>query len=298
MVKTFIDYLKFEKRYSEHTIVAYSKDLSQFFDYVLAIYSLTEPDQVLQLHIRSWMSGLVTDGISTRTINRKLSSLRSYYNFLRKRGHLKNNPTLKIIAPKVQSRLPSFIQEKKIASLFQEEDLPTDYLAFRNILIVELFYCTGIRRSELIGLSISHVYLRELQIKVLGKGNKERLLPISRSLGSKIRLFIELRSDFFEEMDCDLNLFLTQKGKKMYPRLVYNIVSSQIKKISTNTKRSPHTLRHSFATHMMNNGADLNIVKELLGHASLSATQIYTHNSIEKLKEVYKRTHPKGNEEI
>lgn len=298
MVQTFLDHLKFEKRYSEHTIVAYKKDLSQFFDYVLAIYSLTEPDQVLQIHIRSWMSELVTGGISTRTINRKLSSLRSYYNFLRKRGYLKNNPTLKIIPPKVQSRLPSFIQEKKIASLFQDKDLPQDYHAFRDILIVELIYCTGIRRSELIGLSLSHIYLKELQIKVLGKGNKERLLPISKSLGAKIGLFLEVRLQFFEEMDCDLNLFLTQKGKKMYPRLVYNIVSSQIKKISTNTKRSPHTLRHSFATHMMNNGADLNIVKELLGHASLSATQIYTHNSIEKLKEVYKRTHPKGNEEI
>jgi integrase/recombinase XerC len=203
------------------------------------------------------------------------------------------NPTIKIITPKIPKRLPEFIQEKNIAQLF-DNLIEGDFEEFRDRLIIELFYITGMRKIELINLSDDDIDMSNNVVKVLGKGNKERLCPLLESILSKINRYKELRDSFFEGDLHSKHLFVTSKGAKMYPKFVYNLVKSYLSTITTLNKRSPHILRHSFATHLMNGGADLNAVKELLGHANLAATQIYTHNSIEKLKEVYKNAHPKS----
>lgn len=294
MIDAFFSYLENEKRYSPHTIIAYKKDLSQFQIY-LKVFALEMPiSTALHTHIRSWMVDLVNKGVSTRTINRKLSTLRSYYNFLMKRGKISKDPTQKILPPKTEKKLPSIIQEAPLGEFLSEEEIGTSFIALRDRLIIELLYSTGMRRSELINLKDLDVDRSLSQIKVLGKGSKERIIPISKALKVKIDLYNEVKNDTFSEENIDTNLFLTSKGKKMYPKLVYNIVTKYMKLVSTSQNKSPHVLRHSFATHLMNSGADLNAVKELLGHSSLSATQVYTHNSIEKLKEVYQKTHPKA----
>lgn len=293
MHEAFIEYLTVEKRYSEHTILAYRKDLQQFELFLKAYFGeigLT----ITHIHIRSWMVELVNNGVNSRSINRKLSTLRSYYGFLIRRGYMEKDPTLKILPPKTEKKLPSIIQEAPLDAFISEEVTGTSYESMRDRLIIELLYSTGMRRSELIGLRETDVDTISAQIKVVGKGNKERLVPISKPLLDKIVLYKEIKEDNFKESDMEFFLFLTSKGKKMYPKLVYNLVTRYLKRVSTSKKKSPHVLRHSFATHLMNNGADLNAVKELLGHSSLSATQVYTHNSIEKLKEVYKKAHPKA----
>jgi len=294
MIDAFFSYLENEKRYSPHTIIAYKKDLSQFQIY-LKVFALDLSISTAQhTHIRSWMVELVNNGISTRSINRKLSTLRSYYNFLMKRGKISKDPTLKILPPKTEKKLPSIIQEAPLGEFLSEEEVATSFIALRDRLIIELLYSTGMRRSELINLKDLDVDRSLSHIKVLGKGSKERIIPISKALKVKIDLYNEVKNDTFSEEKIDDSLFLTSKGKKMYPKLVYNIVTKYMKVVSTSKNKSPHVLRHSFATHLMNSGADLNAVKELLGHSSLSATQVYTHNSIEKLKEVYQKTHPKA----
>ena len=290
---SFIDYLKFEKRYSPHTIASYNNDISQFSFFIAKTYTGITIDKIGHNHIRSWMVELVNNSISSKSINRKISSLRSFYNYLMKQAIVSKNPTLKIVTPKIAKRLPEFIQERNIAKIF-DNIIDGDFEDFRNRLIIELFYSTGIRRIELINIKDGDIDSALCTIKVLGKGNKERIIPLSKNLLLRIERYIKLRAEFFEDSHYDEIFFVTSKGSKMYPKLVYNIVRKYLSDVTTSSKRSPHILRHTFATHMMNGGADLNAVKELLGHANLAATQIYTHNSIEKLKEVYKKAHPKS----
>lgn len=289
----FIDYLKLEKRYSKHTITSYLNDINQYRTFLNHFYPDIDLLKCTHMHIRSWMVNLVENQISSRSINRKLSTLRSFYNFLRKSNSEIKNPTLKIVAPKVAKKLPEFVQEKKLELLF-DDILEGSFEDLRNRLIIEIFYVTGMRRIELINLVDQDIDESNKVLKVLGKGNKERLLPLSEKLIIKINRYQEAKSEHFGDKLLDDSLFLTDKGKKMYPKLIYNIVKKYLATVTTIDKKSPHVLRHSFATHLMNGGADLNAVKELLGHANLAATQVYTHNSIEKLKAVYQKAHPKS----
>jgi integrase/recombinase XerC len=289
----FFSFLEYEKRYSKHTLISYKNDISQFIVYLKAFYPVGNWNKVSHVHIRSWMVELVNKGISPKSINRKISSLKSLYNFLMKEVLVEKNPMLKIISPKMGKRLPQFIQKNNIEKLFDTIVLD-DFEDYRNRLIIELMYSTGIRRAELIHLKDGDVDQGLKQIKVLGKGNKERFIPISPKLSDKIMGWQKLKNKHFENLEQEDFLFVGQKGRKLYPKLVYNIVKRYLSSVTTQEKRSPHVLRHSFATHLMNEGADLNAVKDLLGHSNLSATQIYTHNSIEKLKDIYKKAHPKS----
>lgn len=291
----FFDYLQHEKRYSPHTITAYKTDLEQFFEYIELKCALTSVTEVGHTHIRSWVVFLMADEKNTsRTINRKLSTLKSYFKFLLKGDFIDKNPMLKVIAPKVGKRLPVYIKEENINQLFTQVEFEKGYAGMRNRMILDLLYSTGMRRSELTDLQVADLNFHENQIKVIGKGNKERRIPISFSLKNRLKEYLEIRQNEYPDT-IEHGLFLTDKGKSMYAGYVYNVVKRYLSKVSTLEQRSPHVLRHSFATHLSNNGADLNAIKELLGHSNLAATQVYTHNSIEKLKEIYQQAHPKGN---
>ncbi|NNE26227.1 MAG: tyrosine-type recombinase/integrase [Saprospiraceae bacterium] len=293
LIEQFAAYLSHEKRYSPRTVQAYTADLFQFRDFLITQYGELQIAKLTHLHLRSWMVQLHNDGVSPRTINRKISCLRSFFNYLKRERRVKRNPCLKLIAPKVSKKLPAFIQENVIQALF-DVILPDDFEEVRNRLVLEVLYMTGMRRSELIQLRDRDIDLQKLQIKVLGKGNKERLLPFGEKLKKKLLRYLELRKCYFEGTRIDDFFFVTNKGVQLYPKWVYNTAVRYISSVTTSNNKSPHTLRHSFATHLMNGGADLNAVKELLGHANLAATQVYTHNSIEKLKEIYRFAHPKA----
>ena len=298
MFRHFLDYLTHEKRYSHNTLKSYENDLKQFSDFLILTYEVSDLSTALHIHIRSWMVALVNDNISPRSINRKLSTLRSYYNYLLRLDKIKVNPCLKITPPKTAKKLPTIIQEQSLTQLFDPEYavFPSTFKGLRNALIIELFYATGMRRGELINLRYSDIDISNSWMKVLGKGNKERLIPLSAGLLTRIKDYQIAKYEQLDDIKDYLEpyLFLTDKGKQLYPKFLYNLVTRYLKQISTSSKRSPHVLRHSFATHMMNNGADLNAIKELLGHSSLAATQVYTHNSIQELKNVYRRAHPKA----
>lgn len=293
-INNYINYLAFEKRYSQHTISAYKKDIAQFFEYVSDQYEVHREADVGEQMIRSWLAQLMDEGLSAKSVNRKISSIKTYFKFLIRNNKISKNPSLQLTGPKQNKRLPVFVEEVKMDLLFQKEIDQEDFEMVRDQLIMELFYTTGIRRAELIGLKIKDFLDSQNLIKVLGKRNKERLLPISEEVKNHIYHYIELRNTQIENAEEIEFLFITKKAKKLYPKLVYRLVNSYLSQVSTQDKKSPHVLRHTFATHMLNNGADLNAVKELLGHSSLAATQIYTHNTIEKLKEVYKQAHPKA----
>lgn len=289
----FFQYLQYEKRFSPHTLTAYQTDLGQFIDFLKYTFDITSYEEVQHTHIRSWIVDLLGKKNTTRSINRKLSCLKTYFKFLRKQGAIENNPMAKVIAPKTGKRLPVFVNENKMELLFAEVDFGEGFAGLRNRLLMELLYCTGMRRSELISLKITDIDFSSNQIKVLGKGNKERLIPIARHLVGLLESYIHQRS--FEELEVgNLYLLITDKGKQLYPGFVYNLVKKYLSAVTTLEQRSPHVLRHTFATHLSNSGADLNAIKELLGHSSLAATQVYMHNSIEKLKKVYAQAHPKA----
>lgn len=292
MVKErFLAYIEFEKRYSPHTVVAYRNDLEQFFGYLLATYSISDIQDVTHPMIRSWLVHLMENKISPRSVNRKLTTLKSLYRFLIREGLVGQNPMRRIISPKSAKRLPAFIEQEKMARLFDTRTGDGGYVSMRDNLILELFYATGMRLSELVNLRETDIDFHNDTIKVLGKRNKERLIPFSNKLAGLLMDYMREKARIFGD---NPDLFLTAKGAKIYPRLVYLVVKKSLAEVSTSAKRSPHVLRHTFATHMLNNGAELNAVKELLGHASLSATQVYTHNTIEKLKSIYKQAHPKA----
>jgi integrase/recombinase XerC len=290
----FIDYIRYEKRYSHHTIIAYQTDLEQFYSFIQAQYGLNDILQVDHQIIRSWLVSLMDVRISPRSINRKLSTLRSYYLFLMKEGILDENPLLKVISPKNPHKLPVFVEKEKMETLFHEVNFGEGFPAMRDRVILELLYATGMRLSEMINLKDTDVDLSRSQIKVLGKRNKERIIPIAAQLGTLLTGYIDMRKKWIPEMNNEACLLVTDKGMKCYPKFIYKVVVRYLEVVTTLEKKSPHVLRHTFATHLLNEGADLNAVKELLGHANLSATQIYTHNTIEKLKKIYNQAHPRA----
>lgn len=295
-IETFTGYLKFEKRYSVHTITAYSNDLSEFSDYLNSTYGAMPIGEVNYHAIRSWLAHLMEEGLTARSINRKISTLKSFFKYQVKMGAIVENPMFKVVAPKVSKRLPTFINEGDISSLNRSLSRATeDWKSLNAKLIIEVFYATGMRLSELIQLKESQIDISRKQVKVLGKGNKERILPLNQQLIGDIMEYIKQKKKLFPDLPAEL--LVTEKGKKLYPKYAYLLVNKHLATIPTLDKKSPHVLRHSFATHLMNNGAEIKAVKDLLGHSSLAATQVYTHNSIEKLKEVYKNAHPKAKDQ-
>lgn len=291
-ISTFLNYLKFEKRYSQHTIISYENDLNQFFSYLLHQYPDTTINDVKSMMVRSWLAQLKgEEDLTAKSINRKISALKSFFKYQMKLGLLIQTPMGTIVAPKITKRLPSFIQESQLDTLFHHVEFADNWQGSTEKLVLDLFYATGMRLSELIQLKESQIDSSYRQIKVLGKGNKERIIPVSQQLIEGIQQYIQHKPVKLEGVH---NVFVNEKGKPLNPRSVYGFVKKNLGLVTTAQKKSPHTLRHSFATHLMNNGADLNAVKELLGHSSLAATQVYTHNTIEKLKEVFQKAHPKA----
>lgn len=293
-IQEFLKYLEFEKRYSFHTLKSYETDLRQFSEFCLKQPGDFRPAEITHKLIRTWLVDMVDHGLSPRSINRKISSLKSFFGFMLASGNIESNPMLKILSPKTDKKLPSFVEKENINNLLDMWELKDTFRGWRDFLIIEIFYFTGIRLSELINLKIADVNLNELTIKVLGKRNKERLVPFTAVLKRDVLRYLDLRKQETGGYAHNDFLFITQSGKKLYPVMVYRIVRSYLQLVTQVEKRSPHVLRHTFATHMLNNGADLNAIKELLGHSNLSATQVYTHNTFEKLKKVYKQAHPRA----
>jgi integrase/recombinase XerC len=289
----FLDYLRFQKRYSPHTIISYENDLSAFATFLTKEYDSPNIDQIKTSYIRTWLADLKENGITSKSINRKISALRSFFKYLLKDEIVKANPVTAIISPKMPKRLPQFVEEKDMDNLFKEILFAEGFKGLTEKLALEILYNTGIRKAELITLKEYQIDISNSNIKVIGKGNKERIIPISRTLIEAIKFYIAEKRRLIGR-DEENYLLVTEKGKPVNPRQLYDIAKKYLSQVTTIEKRSPHILRHSFATHLMNNGADLNAVKELLGHSSLAATQIYTHNTIEKLKDVYKKAHPKA----
>lgn len=292
-VSTFIDYLKFEKRYSQHTIISYQTDLEQFFTFLISQYDSPSLSAITPGFIRSWLAEMRSENITPKSLNRKISSLKSFFKFLMKQGIVQQSPLTTIVAPKISKRLPSFVPEGDMKTLQQYVEFADTWKGHTDKLLIDLFYATGMRLSELIGLRESHVDKANSQIKVLGKGNKERIIPVSRELVDRLQHYIQEKRKLDGEVN-STNLFVNEKGKSLYPKYVYSVVKTNLALVTTLQKKSPHVLRHTFATHLTNNGADLNAVKELLGHSSLAATQVYTHNTIDKLKDAFKKAHPKA----
>jgi integrase/recombinase XerC len=289
----FIDYLSFEKKYSQHTIVAYKKDLGDFLQFAKDEYEYEDIRHVNYAIIRSWIVLLVDNGITNRSINRKISSLKTYYKFLLKTKQIEATPLGQHKALKTSKKLQVPFSEKEIGDVLELIQSEAGYEGIRNRLIVELFYSTGMRRAELINLRMNNISIAQKRIKVLGKRNKERIIPLLSPVVTSLEKFIVERNTLAIIGDKDF-LFLTAKGDKIYETLVYRIINNYFSKASAKVKRSPHILRHSFATHLLNEGADLNAVKELLGHTSLASTQVYTHTSIAQLKQVYQNAHPRN----
>lgn len=293
-IQSFIDYLKFEKRYSAHTIRSYHDDLIQFSVFLDAQFGNVNLKEISQSLIRSWLASLKENDVTARTINRKISTLKSFFKFQLKQGQIENTPMFNVHAPKISKRLPVFIKEKELADLTKALETNTeDWDSLNTKMLITIFYATGMRLSEVINLREKQVDFSRKQLKVLGKGNKERIIPAGPDLLDTIKKYTSEKRRNFEKTD-DV-LLVTPKGKKLYPKYAYNLVRNILsEEIKTLDRKSPHVLRHTFATHLMNNGANLDAVKELLGHASLASTQVYTHNTIEKLKNVYKKAHPKA----
>jgi integrase/recombinase XerC len=293
IIKQFLDYLNFQKRYSKHTIISYQNDLNGFFDFLLKQFGETDLADIKTTFIRSWLAELKQQGMESKSINRKISTLKSFFKYQLRQQSITVSPMTAIISPKVNKRLPQFVDKNDMATLLSHVEFPDTWTGKTDELIIELFYNTGMRQAELVGLKELDISRGNSAIKVLGKGNKERIIPVNNQLMQKMQDYIAEKKKEHEVFDKTV-LLITASGKKLYPRYVYNTVNKYLGMVTTIDKKSPHVLRHSFATHLMNNGADLNAVKELLGHSSLAATQIYTHNTIEKLKNIHKKAHPKA----
>ena len=292
-IRNFLQYLQYEKRYSQHTIIAYENDLLQFAEFLRKTYELDNTSETRHIHVRSWMVSLMESGLSSRSINRKVSVLKTFFKFQLRNGGIQNNPLSKVVAPKQKKRLPVFIGKNQTDLLWEQVDFGQDFPGLRDRLILEILYATGIRRSELINLADKDVDFANQSIKVLGKGNKERIIPVSKQLQTALKEYLAIRNKTLKSHRFP-SLLVTDEGGKMEPRKLYRIVNNTLKQITTVEKKSPHVLRHTFATHLLNNGAEINAIKELLGHSSLAATQVYTHNTIDKLKDIYKKAHPKA----
>lgn len=292
ITEKFFDYLKYEKRYADKTLTAYKTDLLQFQNFLNNQYEVTEWKEVTHYYVRSFIVHLIEQKMNFRSINRKISTLKSFYNFSLKKGWLEKNPMLKIISPKTKKSLPVYLDIKSMGHLLNHDYFEQNFNGQRDRIMIELFYSTGVRCAELIHLKMADVDLPRQTIRILGKGNKERIIPFSSDLALLLQQYILFRNNLTPKLDD--NFLLTEKGRLLNQSLVYRKVKYYLSLISTQEKKSPHVLRHTFATHLTNEGAELNAVKELLGHSSLAATQVYTHNNIKKLKEIYKLSHPKS----
>ena len=291
MTKKFLEYLEFEKRYSVHTLKSYRTDLDQLQTYLTTTYDENGIEHVTHDMLRSWIVSLIEAKISTRSVSRKLSAVKSFFKWGRKFEYVSADPTLKLTLPKIPKRLPVYVEEEEMEIINTQGMFPDTFEGKRDRLIVELFYQTGIRSNELLMLKTKDVDFHRGTIKVLGKRNKERIIPVGSDVISLMEPYYKIRARDFEPSPF---FFITLKGESLYPKLVYKIVNTYLGRVSSLRKKSPHVLRHTFATHMLNRGADLNAIKELLGHSSLAATQVYTHNSIEKLQEIHRKAHPNG----
>ncbi len=289
MVKSFLQYIQYEKKYSSCTVFSYQNDIYQFQDFLTENYSLSIEQTELK-HIRNWILQLKSKNIESSSINRYLSALKSLFKFGLRNNHVKSNPCSKLQALKTPKKLPVFFKTNELdTALESTENAKNDFAEIRNNIILEILYQTGIRRAELIGLKDSDFNFFSLTLRIVGKGNKERIIPISKNLKEKAEEYINLKNQIFDSP----YFILTDTGEQSYPNLIYRIVKSSMGEVSSLSKRSPHVIRHSFASSLLNNGAEISAVKELLGHANLAATQIYTHTSYEQLKKTYKQAHPR-----
>ena len=288
----FIRYLRFEKRYSSHTLTAYEQDLAQFDQYLTTEFGAVDLPDITHFHLRGWLAGMKNAKTTARTINRKMSSVNSYYKYLLKHGHATKNPVKQLHAQRLPERLPVYLKEQETELLLEETQFEEGFKGFTDRLICELLYSTGMRRNELLELKETDVEWSLKQIRILGKGNKERLVPVSGAQLATLREYIAEKHKL--GLVSSTNLLNMESGKPLYAAYIYRVVKKYIGSVSTQQKKSPHVLRHTFATHLLNNGANIQAIKDLLGHSSLAATQIYTHNNIDKLKEIHKLNHPRG----
>lgn len=290
----FLQHIRYEKRLSHHTVTAYANDLEQFGAFLLVECNLDQPARADFRHIRSWIVSLVEADMDKSSVNRKIATLRSFYGYLLRRRQISVDPTTKIQALKTSRKLPVYVEEKPMEMLLSETDFPDTFAGLRDKLVLELLYGTGIRLSELISLKTGSVDFYNKTITVLGKRNKHRIVPLTQPLFELIQQYTTLKtSEFGDTADASV-LIVSDKGIAVYPMLIQRIVQRHLALVTTLEKRSPHVLRHTFATHLLNRGADLNAIKDLLGHSSLAATQIYTHTSLEQLKKTYDQAHPKA----
>jgi integrase/recombinase XerC len=290
--ESFINYLTFEKRYSSHTVVAYKNDLDQFVQFCVQMvgeFNVKKTDAKL---VRNWIVQLMEKELSARSVNRKITTVKSFFKYLAKEQIVENNPATYLSLPKIRKKLPNFVEEKNLNHLLDDGFFPDDFKGLRDKLIITLLYGTGIRLAELLLLKDSDFDSKMCLIKVLGKRKKERIIPYPASINRLLEMYIEIRKKTVEHKT--ERLLVTEKGKEVYEKLVYRVVTQNLAKITLLEKKSPHVLRHTYATHLLNRGADLNAVKELLGHSNLAATQIYTHTSFERLHDIYKQAHPRG----
>jgi len=292
-IQAFVAHLQFEKRYSAHTIRAYRDDLEAFCSFIRGEFDGADAGAVSPAMVRSWLAVMKDGGMSSRSINRKISVLKSWFKYLIRTGVVAQSPMGAILSPRAGKRLPVYVEQQDMAVLFEAVGFPDTWEGWTDRLLLSILYHTGIRLSELVGLRERQVDFGNNTLKVLGKGNKERVIPANQDLLDEIRKYQEKKRATFGDAD-RVVLLVGPKGRKLYPKYVYRVVHDYLARITTIDQKSPHVLRHTFATHLMNAGAELNSVKELLGHASLAATQVYTHNSIEKLKDIYKKAHPKA----
>jgi len=290
----FLQHIRFEKRLSHHTLTAYAKDLEQFGTFLATECAVEQPQQADFRQIRSWIVSLVESGLDKSSVNRKIATLRSYYGFLLRRKAISSDPMTKVQALKASKKLPVYVEEKPMEALLNDVEFPDTFDGVRDKLVLELLYGTGIRLSELIGLKTADVNLYEKHITVLGKRNKHRIVPLTQPLFELIQHYNRLKEETFSGQADNVHLIVSDKGIPAYPVLIQRIVKRHLNVVTTLEKKSPHVLRHSFATHLLNRGADLNAIKDLLGHSSLAATQIYTHTSLEQLKKTYDQAHPKA----
>ncbi|HSW67896.1 MAG TPA: tyrosine-type recombinase/integrase [Bacteroidales bacterium] len=293
VIEKFLQYLEREKRYSGNTILAYQADLQQFLEYISRQYSIDSITLIDSSMIRSWIAGIMQQGHAKSTVNRKLSTLKTFFRFSFKSGYITLNPLERLLSIKKDALLPGFVPEEKMHRLLDQSFFEPNFRGIRDLLILELFYTTGMRLSELCKLKQADIDTDQLTAKITGKRSRQRVVPLLRDVADRFKEYIMQRDKEFNFL-AHPYVFVTERGTPVYPKFVYRLVTSNLGRVTTSSKRSPHLLRHTFATHMLNQGADLNAIKEILGHSSLSATQVYTHNSVEKIKKVYKQAHPKA----